>query len=60
MWVPIFVYYERFLDRGLQCATCPDPANCARLLEEKWKQAYNAVFRFGSLFTSFSVKAHLT
>lgn len=31
-----------------QCPTCPDPANCARLLEEKWRQAYNAVFRFGS------------
>jgi hypothetical protein len=31
----------------LQCATCPDSANCARLLEEKWKQAYHAIFRFG-------------
>lgn len=30
-----------------QCLSCPDPANCARLLEEKWKQAYQAVFRFG-------------
>lgn len=30
-----------------QCSTCPDPTNCARLLEEKWRQAYNAVFRFG-------------
>jgi hypothetical protein len=30
-----------------QCSTCPDSANCARLLEEKWRQAYNAVFRFG-------------
>ncbi|KAF8590997.1 hypothetical protein K439DRAFT_1328309 [Ramaria rubella] len=29
------------------CSTCPDPANCARLLEEKWKQAYHSVFRFG-------------
>lgn len=30
-----------------QCATCPDPPICARLLDEKWRQAYNAVFRFG-------------
>lgn len=34
-------------DMSLQCSTCPDPPNCARLLEEKWKQAYHAVFRFG-------------
>ena len=31
-----------------QCSTCPDSTNCARLLEDKWRQAYNAVFRFGS------------
>lgn len=31
----------------LQCSTCPDPPTCARLLEEKWRQAYQAVFRFG-------------
>ncbi len=30
-----------------QCPTCPDSSTCARLLEEKWKQAYHAVFRFG-------------
>jgi hypothetical protein len=30
-----------------QCASCPDSSNCARLLEEKWRQAYHAVFRFG-------------
>lgn len=30
-----------------QCATCPDPPTCARLLDEKWRQAYNACFRFG-------------
>ncbi|THH15663.1 hypothetical protein EW146_g4856 [Bondarzewia mesenterica] len=29
------------------CTSCPDPANCARVLEEKWRQAYQAVFRFG-------------
>ncbi|KAG6917423.1 hypothetical protein DXG01_002508 [Tephrocybe rancida] len=32
---------------GDQCATCPDSPVCARLLEEKWRQAYFAVFRFG-------------
>ncbi|KAF8973324.1 hypothetical protein BDZ97DRAFT_1780831 [Flammula alnicola] len=31
----------------LQCPTCPDSSVCARLLEEKWRQAYHAVFRFG-------------
>ncbi len=31
-----------------QCSACPDPVACARLLEEKWKQAYQAVFRFGA------------
>jgi hypothetical protein len=36
-----------------QCATCPDPANCARLLEDKWKQAYHAIFRFGWLLYLF-------
>ncbi|KAI6157918.1 hypothetical protein BKA82DRAFT_131634 [Pisolithus tinctorius] len=48
-------FLERVLKLGLTplakeyqcCATCPDPPNCARLLEEKWRQAYNAVFRFG-------------
>ncbi|KAJ7647408.1 hypothetical protein FB45DRAFT_198634 [Roridomyces roridus] len=48
-------FLERVLKLGLTmvakeyqcCATCPDPANCARLLEEKWKQAYHAIFRFG-------------
>ncbi|KAJ6609833.1 hypothetical protein B0H10DRAFT_2062672 [Mycena sp. CBHHK59/15] len=48
-------FLERVLKLGLTmvakeyqcCATCPDPANCARLLEEKWKQAYYAIFRFG-------------
>jgi len=29
------------------CSTCPDSAVCARLLDEKWRQAYNACFRFG-------------
>ncbi|KAF8840696.1 hypothetical protein BDN67DRAFT_1069065 [Paxillus ammoniavirescens] len=48
-------FLERVLKLGLTplakeyqcCPTCPDPVNCARLLEEKWRQAYNAVFRFG-------------
>ncbi|KAK7057276.1 hypothetical protein R3P38DRAFT_2840352 [Favolaschia claudopus] len=48
-------FLERVLKLGLtmvakeyQCSsTCPDPANCARQLEEKWKQAYHAIFRFG-------------
>jgi len=30
------------------CPTCPDPATCARLLEEKWRAGYHALFRFGS------------
>jgi hypothetical protein len=30
-----------------QCPSCPDPPTCARLLDEKWRQAYQAVFRFG-------------
>ncbi|KAH7928895.1 hypothetical protein BV22DRAFT_1110181 [Leucogyrophana mollusca] len=48
-------FLERVLKLGLTplakeyqcCSTCPDSVNCARLLEEKWRQAYNAVFRFG-------------
>ncbi|TFK22587.1 hypothetical protein FA15DRAFT_671380 [Coprinopsis marcescibilis] len=48
-------FLERVLKLGLVmiakeyqcCATCPDSAICARLLEEKWRQAYHAVFRFG-------------
>ncbi|KAJ7188363.1 hypothetical protein C8R46DRAFT_1183865 [Mycena filopes] len=48
-------FLERVLKLGLTmvakeyqcCATCPDSAVCARLLEEKWKQAYHAIFRFG-------------
>ncbi|KAI0744173.1 hypothetical protein C8Q80DRAFT_1185413 [Daedaleopsis nitida] len=48
-------FLERVLKLGLVqiakeyqcCASCPDSANCARLLEEKWRQAYQAVFRFG-------------
>lgn len=32
----------------VQCSTCPDSPTCARLLEEKWRQAYHAVFRFGN------------
>jgi len=48
-------FLERVLKLGLTpvakeyqcCSTCPDPTNCARLLEEKWRQAYHSVFRFG-------------
>ena len=42
-----FCGVRQFTGRSSQCSTCPDSANCARLLEEKWRQAYNAVFRFG-------------
>ncbi|KAI0044211.1 hypothetical protein FA95DRAFT_1497417 [Auriscalpium vulgare] len=48
-------FLERVLKLGLVqiakeyecCSSCPDPAGCARLLDEKWRQAYQAVFRFG-------------
>ncbi|EMD37723.1 hypothetical protein CERSUDRAFT_50522 [Gelatoporia subvermispora B] len=48
-------FLERVLKLGLFqiakeyqcCSTCPDPPTCARLLEEKWRQAYHAAFRFG-------------
>jgi len=48
-------FLERVLKLGLVqmakeyqcCATCPDPPTCARLLEEKWRQSYHAMFRFG-------------
>lgn len=31
------------------CTTCPDPANCAKTLDEKWRAGYQALFRFGEL-----------
>ncbi|KAJ2918509.1 hypothetical protein MD484_g1880, partial [Candolleomyces efflorescens] len=48
-------FLERVLKLGLTqvakeyqcCPTCPDPPACARLLGEKWQQAYHSVFRFG-------------
>lgn len=48
-------FLERVLKLGLTmiakeyecCPVCPDSQTCARLLEEKWRQAYHAVFRFG-------------
>ncbi|KZT21381.1 hypothetical protein NEOLEDRAFT_1073528 [Neolentinus lepideus HHB14362 ss-1] len=48
-------FLERVLKLGLVqiakeyecCATCPDPPICARMLEEKWRMAYQACFRFG-------------
>lgn len=27
--------------------SCPDPTTCARLLDEKWRSAWQSVFRFG-------------
>jgi hypothetical protein len=46
-----------------KCLTCPDPAVCARLLEEKWRQAYHSVFRFGGLQVTWliaSSRAYVT
>ncbi|CAL1706605.1 unnamed protein product [Somion occarium] len=48
-------FLERVLKLGLVqmakeyqcCPTCPDPATCARLLDEKWRLSYHAMFRFG-------------
>jgi len=48
-------FLERVLKLGLVniakeyacCATCPDPPGCAKLLEEKWRQNYHSLFRFG-------------
>ncbi|KZV70082.1 hypothetical protein PENSPDRAFT_632169 [Peniophora sp. CONT] len=48
-------FLERVLKLGLVqiakeyecCSSCPDQIVCARLVEEKWRQAYQAVFRFG-------------
>ncbi|THH33251.1 hypothetical protein EUX98_g893 [Antrodiella citrinella] len=48
-------FLERVLKLGLVqmakeyqcCLTCPDPNTCARLLDEKWRQSYHAMFRFG-------------
>ncbi|KAI5121577.1 hypothetical protein M0805_000756 [Coniferiporia weirii] len=48
-------FLERVLKLGLVniakeyqcCGSCPDSANCARLLDERWRQAYNSCFRFG-------------
>ncbi|KAF8993696.1 hypothetical protein BDQ17DRAFT_1431548 [Cyathus striatus] len=48
-------FLERLLKLGLTmiakeyqcCSTCPESSTCARLLDEKWRQAYHAVFRFG-------------
>ncbi|KAH8107974.1 hypothetical protein BXZ70DRAFT_913516 [Cristinia sonorae] len=48
-------FLERVLKLGLVqmakeyqcCSTCPDTATCARLLDEKWRQSYHAMFRFG-------------
>lgn len=48
-------FLERVIKLGLTqiareyqcCSTCPDSSICARQLEEKWRQAYHSVFRFG-------------
>ncbi|PVG00322.1 hypothetical protein CPB86DRAFT_701424 [Serendipita vermifera] len=29
------------------CATCPDPGACAKMLEDRWRAGYHALFRFG-------------
>ncbi|KAH8926961.1 hypothetical protein BT69DRAFT_1347645 [Atractiella rhizophila] len=48
-------FLERLLKLGLVttardyvCSpSCPDPQTCAKLLDEKWRSAWNAAFRFG-------------
>ncbi|EIN11623.1 hypothetical protein PUNSTDRAFT_141926 [Punctularia strigosozonata HHB-11173 SS5] len=48
-------FLERVLKLGLVqmardyqcCPTCPDPPTCARLVEEKWRQCYHQIFRYG-------------
>ncbi|KIY74284.1 hypothetical protein CYLTODRAFT_439214 [Cylindrobasidium torrendii FP15055 ss-10] len=48
-------FLERVLKIGLTqvakeyqcCSTCPDSASCARILDEKFRQAYHAIFRIG-------------
>jgi hypothetical protein len=42
-----------------QCSTCPDSSNCARLLEDKWRQAYHAVFRFGMRSRYYYIRTYL-
>lgn len=32
------------------CATCPDPGVCAKMLEDRWRAGYHALFRFGEQF----------
>lgn len=48
-------FLERLLKLGVTpiakdytcCSSCPDPTTCARLLEEKWRQGYLSLLRFG-------------
>ncbi|KAH7108253.1 hypothetical protein BKA62DRAFT_15646 [Auriculariales sp. MPI-PUGE-AT-0066] len=48
-------FLERLIKLGLTnisaqytcCPTCPDPSICARTLEDRWRAAYSASFRFG-------------
>ncbi|KZO95562.1 hypothetical protein CALVIDRAFT_482720 [Calocera viscosa TUFC12733] len=48
-------FLERLLKLGVTpiakdytcCSSCPEPTNCARLLEEKWRQGYLSLLRFG-------------
>lgn len=47
LWFTSLYYPSHDHDCNTQCPTCPDPSLCARLLEDKWRQAYAAVFRFG-------------
>lgn len=47
LWFTFLYYPSHDHYCKTQCPTCPDPSLCARLLEDKWRQAYAAVFRFG-------------
>ncbi|EJU04403.1 hypothetical protein DACRYDRAFT_20945 [Dacryopinax primogenitus] len=48
-------FLERLLKLGVTpiakdytcCSSCPDPTTCARHLEEKWRQGYLSLLRFG-------------
>jgi hypothetical protein len=44
---PLHMPLARHAMTSPQSATCPEPNTCARLVEEKWRSAYHAVFRFG-------------
>ena len=56
----VALYMRDFYHLIVQCASCPEPAICARLLEEKWRQAYQAVFRFGEYYVDIDACCSLT